>query len=87
MDFVVYILRTNANTLYTGQTNNLQRRLAEHRTRKAKSARYLRYFDNFELVYLEEFDTRAEAMARETQLKKWTKTRKEKLVEKFQARK
>ena len=34
--FYLYILRTSANTLYIGQTNNLERRLNEHRNKKEK---------------------------------------------------
>ena len=69
--FYVYILCTSANTLYVGQTNNLERRLAEHRNKVTKSARYIRYFDSFELVYQETYKTRQEAMKREWKLKKW----------------
>jgi len=76
--FVVYILRTVGDTLYTGQTNNLERRLEEHR--KKKGAKYVRNFENFELVYVERYKTRAEAMKREAEIKKWPKKRKEKLV-------
>jgi putative endonuclease len=76
--FVVYILRTEKNTLYTGQTNNLERRLEEHR--KKKGAKYVRNFESFELVYSEECKTRGEAMKREAEIKRWPKRKKEKLV-------
>ena len=78
--FTVYILRTSSNTLYIGQTNNLEKRLKEHQTKKSKSAKYTRYFSNLELVYSEEFATRKEAMQREIQLKKLTKAKKEILI-------
>ena len=80
MTYSVYILRTSENTLYTGQTNNLKRRLREHKKKSARSARYMRKFESFELVYWEKYSTRKEAMARETEIKKWRKIRKEKLV-------
>lgn len=45
-----------------------------------KSAKYIRYFVSFELVYKEEYSTRQEAMKREWQLKKWTRVKKEALI-------
>lgn len=78
--YFVYILRTSANTLYAGQTNNLERRLKEHRDKTSKSAKYVRYFDSFKLVYQETFETRPEAMKREAELKRWTKAKKEALI-------
>lgn len=78
--YYVYILRTSSNTLYIGQTNNLEKRLKEHQTKSSRSAKYIRYFDKFELVYQEAYKTRLESMKRELQLKKWTKAKKEALV-------
>jgi len=76
--FVVYILRTSKNTLYTGQTNDLEQRLKKHRL--GKGAKYVRSFDSFELVYCEYFSTRSEAMKREIEIKGWSKIQKEELV-------
>lgn len=78
--FSVYILRTSSNTLYIGQTNNLEKRLSEHRNKASKSAKYTRYFNSFELVYSEYFNTRSEAMKREWQLKQWSRAKKEALI-------
>ena len=78
--YFVYILRTSSNTLYIGQTNNLEKRLKEHRNKSSKSARYVRYFSSFKLVYSEKHSTRKEAIQREAQLKKWSKTKKESLI-------
>ncbi|MCL5784934.1 MAG: GIY-YIG nuclease family protein [Patescibacteria group bacterium] len=80
MSFTVYILRTSSNTLYIGQTNNLKKRLKEHQKKTSKSAKYMKYFDSFNLVYSEEFPTRTEAMRREYQLKKWSRSKKEALI-------
>ena len=77
--FVVYMLRTSGNTLYTGQTNDLSRRLCQHREKK-RGAKYMKRYGGFELVYSEEFDTRSEAMKREAVIKKMTKLGKELLV-------
>lgn len=80
MPYTVYILRTSSNTLYIGQTNNLEKRIKEHKGKLTKSARYIKYFDSYELAYSEEYPTRIEAMRREFQLKKWTKAKKEALI-------
>ena len=80
MSFFVYILRTSSNTLYIGQTNDLNKRLKEHKNKSSKSARYVRYFDSVELVYKEELETRREAMQREALLKKWPRIKKEELI-------
>lgn len=78
--YYVYILRTSSNTLYIGQTNNLEKRIKEHQNHTSKSAKYVRYFNEVKLVYFEEYETRSEAMKREIQLKKWTKVKKEALI-------
>lgn len=80
MSYFVYILRTSSNTLYIGQTNNLEKRLREHQSKSNKSAKYVRYFDSVDLVYSETYTTRKEAMQREYQLKKLTKAKKEALI-------
>jgi len=78
--YYVYILRTSSNTLYTGQTNDLEKRLKEHKNKSTRSAKYIRYFSFFDLVYFEEYETRKEAIQREIEIKKWTKNKKEALV-------
>ena len=80
MSCFVYILRTSSNTLYIGQTNNLEKRLKEHQNKLNKSAKYVRYFDSVELVYSEKYPTGKQAMQREAQLKKWSKVKKEALI-------
>jgi len=80
MSYFVYILRTSSNTLYIGQTNNLEKRTKEHKSKSRKSAKYIRYFPSFKLVYHEKYKTRSEAMRREAQLKKWSRAEKENLV-------
>jgi putative endonuclease len=78
--YYFYILRCNDNSLYCGQTNNLQRRIKEHNLDKNKSAKYLRGKTPVTLVYSEEYPTLQEAMKREWQIKKWSKTKKEALI-------
>jgi putative endonuclease len=83
VDYFLYILRTSLNTLYIGQTSNLEKRLEEHR-KKIRGAKYLRAFSSFELVYTEKFVTRSEALKREYQLKQLTKIQKEELIKDYQ---
>lgn len=66
--------------MYIGQTNNLPKRLGEHTKKTSKSAKYMRYFKTFDLVYTEVFKTRQEAMKREYQLKQWPRVKKEALI-------
>ncbi|OGM20325.1 hypothetical protein A2714_04745 [Candidatus Woesebacteria bacterium RIFCSPHIGHO2_01_FULL_38_9] len=80
MSYFVYILRTSSNTLYIGQTNNLENRLKEHQNKSSKSAKYIRYFKSSKLVFSEKYSTRKEAMQREIQLKKWSRAKKDALI-------
>jgi len=80
MVYFVYILRTSSNTLYIGQTNNLEKRVKEHQKKSSKSAKYVRRFNWVKLVYFEKYLTRKEAMQREARLKKLTKVKKETLI-------
>ncbi len=75
----IYILRTSGNTLYVGQTSDLNKRLGEHRGSKTGS-KYLRMFTSFELVYSEKFPTRSQAMKRESQLKSLSRFKKDQLI-------
>lgn len=81
MSYFVYILRTSANTLYIGQTNNLDKRIKEHKGNTSKTAKYIRYFDSFQLVYSEKYLTRKEAMQREIKLKRWPRSKKDALIQ------
>jgi len=80
MPFFVYILRTSSNTLYIGQTNNLEKRLHEHQTKSPRGAKYTRMFKSVELVYSESHPTLSLALKREAQLKKLSKLQKEQLI-------
>jgi putative endonuclease len=69
------------STLYTGQTNNLIDRLKRHNAKLIQSTRSK---TPYELRYIEIYDTRAQAMHREWQLKKqWDTKRKKKLIASF----
>lgn len=73
-----YILRSSDNSLYSGITNNLEKRLLAHRS--GKGAKYLRGKLPVELVYIEEFADKSSALKREAEVKKWTKAKKELLI-------
>jgi len=78
----VYILTNKGRTvLYIGVTNDLQRRLFEHRTGRDKSA-FTWNYQCWTLVHLEPFKYIKQAIAREKQLKNWKRAWKEEMIEK-----
>lgn len=72
----VYILRCGDGSLYTGWTNDLERRLSAHAS--GKGAKYTRSHPPVELVYSQAFPSPHEAMSRERQIK--ALSRREKLA-------
>ena len=70
-----YILKCSDNTLYTGWTTDIEKRLVAHNL--GKGAKYTKGRLPVKLVYLEEFESKEEAMSREWHIKKLS--RKEKL--------
>lgn len=77
MKWEVYIIQTKAGKLYTGITNDLARRLEEHRTGK-KGARFFHFSDPKKILFRESHPNRSEASKREASIKKLS--RKEKLA-------
>ena len=78
----VYILSNKHNTtLYTGVTNNLIRRVAEHKLHINKG--FADKYNTEKLVYYEVFDGFENAIHREKQLKKWHREWKEALINDF----
>ena len=82
MKNVTYILKCNDNSLYTGWTNDITHRLKMHN--EGKGAKYTRGRGPLELVYLEEFETKQEAMSREAKIKRLTRKEKLLLIETYQ---
>ncbi|MCG8697150.1 MAG: GIY-YIG nuclease family protein [Bacteroidales bacterium] len=78
--FYVYILKCSDKTYYTGITNNLERRIKEHREGINITA-YTYKRSPIELVYFEIFQFPNEAIAFEKQIKKWSRKKKEALIE------
>jgi putative endonuclease len=75
----VYILVSKTGTNYTGVTNDMERRLWEHKTASAKASFARRYSVN-KLVYLEEFGDVNDAIACEKRIKGWTRAKKHALI-------
>jgi len=80
MKYYVYILTNRSKTLYTGMTNNLSRRLHEHRA-KTDGRSFTKRYNIEKLVFFEEFDHAEEAILREKQIKGWLRKRKINLIE------
>jgi putative endonuclease len=75
----VYILvNSSLSTMYIGVTNDLGRRVAEHRA--GLGSEFAKKYKATRLVYAEEFEQIEEAIAREKQLKGWKRVRKNELV-------
>lgn len=75
----VYILRCCDNTLYTGWTTSLEKRLKAHNS--GKGAKYTKARLPVEIVYFEEFDNKIEAMKREYAIKQLSRQEKLKLID------
>ena len=75
----VYIMTNRRNgTLYTGVTNDLVRRVGEHR--EGVSSSFVRRYDLTSLVYFERHDDIRTAIQRETSLKRWPRAWKVRLL-------
>lgn len=79
--FFVYILTNpGKSTLYTGVTNNLPVRLIEHWENRNKSATFAGKYFCYNLIYYEKFTYINVAIAREKEIKKWNRKKKEALI-------
>jgi len=77
MVWFVYILLCDNRKLYVGLTDNLERRLQQHRK---KQSFYTKQFSAINLAYKEEYQTRKDAELRERQLKGWSVAKKKALI-------
>jgi len=78
-DYAVYILSNSAATLYIGVTGNLDERLFQHDARQDPKSFASRY-NLHRLVFVETYPTARQAIAREKQLKGWSRAKKLKLI-------
>jgi len=79
-NWYIYIVRCADNSLYTGITLDIERRLAEHNGQKG-GAKYTRNKQPVKLVYTEMADSQSAASRREFAIKKLSKQEKEGLIE------
>lgn len=78
--FFVYILTSyNGNAMYIGVTNHLVRRVFEHKSGLIEG--FTKRYRVYKLVYYEQFEDVRFALEREKQLKKWSRAKKNALVE------
>ncbi|MBV1757094.1 MAG: GIY-YIG nuclease family protein [Dethiosulfatibacter sp.] len=76
----VYILKCADGTLYTGWTNNLEKRMDKHNA--GNGAKYTRGRLPVEMVYFEAYETKEEAMSREFKIKRMNRSQKIELIKK-----
>ncbi len=78
--FFVYMLKCSDNSYYLGHTDNLEKRISEH-----KSKVYSGYTSTrlpVKVVFMQTFTTRYEALVAERKIKGWTRKKKEALIKK-----
>jgi putative endonuclease len=78
MQWFTYIVRCNDNSLYTGITTDIDKRITMHNTKKGSV--YVRSKLPVVLVYYEVNADKSAAAKRERQIKNWSKIKKEKLI-------
>jgi len=83
--YYVYLMASFQQALYVGVTNNLERRIYEHKTKMHPQSFTARY--NIDrLVYCETFNDVRDALAREKQIKSWRRSKKIALIEEVNPR-
>ena len=80
MTAYAYIVECADGTLYSGWTNDLEKRIAAHNA--GQGAKYTRSRRPVKLRYYEEFEDKSEALRRECALKKMSRAKKQALIEK-----
>jgi len=78
MSFWVYILKCSDDSYYTGHTDNLEKRIAEHQS--GLQACYTATRRPVTLVFSQEFPSRIEALMSEQRIKRWSRRKKEAMM-------
>jgi putative endonuclease len=78
-DYYVYIITNKSKTLYTGVSNNLTRRVYEHKHKLVEG--FTKKYNIGKLVYFEVFNNVDDAIRREKQIKGWLRKKKITLIE------
>lgn len=73
-----YILLCSDGSLYTGSTNDVEKRFKDHIS--GHGARYTKSHEPVKIIYQEKFESKSEALKREAEIKKLSKKEKEELV-------
>lgn len=74
----IYLMASDTGTLYTGVTNDLQRRVEQHKQGLVEG--FTKRYGCHKLVYFEESDSITVAITREKQIKRWRREKKEALI-------
>ena len=78
MTYYVYILHCNGGSYYTGYAKDVEKRFEMHK--KGRGARYTRMNEPEKMVYVEQFESRSEAMKREMKIKTLSHNKKKQLI-------
>lgn len=78
MPYYVYILRCDDGSYYTGHAKDVEKRFEMHRN--GRGARYTRMHEPEKLVYVEEVESRSQAMRRERKIKTLSHSKKQQLI-------
>ncbi len=78
MAYFFYLARCSDSSLYAGHCKDVKNREEKHNN--GEGAKYTRARRPIKVEYSEEYPTRSEAAKRESQVKKWTRTKKENLI-------
>ncbi len=80
LDWYLYLIRCNDDSLYTGITTDVARRFVEHQENSGMGAKYLRGKGSLTLVFQKKLGDRSLALGVENKVKKLSKVRKENLI-------
>lgn len=76
--FYAYIIRCADGSFYCGYTTDVEKRFEKHKS--GKGAKYTRSHLPLEIVYIEEFESKSDALKRECEIKSMTRSQKKKLI-------
>ena len=77
----VYMIKNSNDKLYIGITKNPKERLFYHNQKRG--AKFTKYNPDFEVVFLEKYETLEQARKREIQIKKWRRDKKKMLISRY----
>lgn len=79
--YYLYMIKNSVDKLYIGITKNPYDRVNYHNSKRG--AHFTKYIPDFKIVFLEKYDNLTIARQREIQLKKWSRIKKEFLINKY----